>query len=88
MPLTTLRYRVDNRVDLNCTKGGPEPLLSQIEETKLVKHLKDLASVGHGHTMTEVVFMATDYAVHLGKKPRHEKNNTLSITTSWKGSQR
>ena len=39
VPLTTLRGRVDNRVSIDCTKTGAEPLLSQIEEAKLVKHL-------------------------------------------------
>ena len=48
VPLTTLRDRVDNRVSIDCTKTSPEPLLLQIEETKLVKHLQDLASVGYG----------------------------------------
>lgn len=41
MPLTTLRDRVDNRDDLDCTKSGPDPLLTQIEEGKLVGNLKD-----------------------------------------------
>ena len=48
VPLTTLRGRVDNRLSIDCTKTGPEPLLSQIEEAKLVKHVQDLASVGYG----------------------------------------
>ena len=70
VPLTTLRDRVDNRVSIDCTKTGPEPLLSQIEEAKLVKHLQDLTSVGYGYTRAEVVSMATDYAIYLGKKQK------------------
>ena len=46
VPLTSPRDSVDNRVSIDCTKTGPEPLLSQFEEVKLVKPLKDLASVG------------------------------------------
>lgn len=57
MPLTNLRDRVDKRVDLDCTKSNPEPLVSQIQEMKFVNHFKDLASVGQAHTMIEMVFM-------------------------------
>ena len=77
VPLTTLRDRVDNRVSIDCTKTGPEPLLSQIEEAKLVKHLQDLASVGYGYTRAEVVSMATDYAIYLGKKQKNEKGLSM-----------
>ena len=50
VPLTILRDRVDNRVSIDCTKTDPEPLLSKIEEAKLVNTYKiqDLASVGYG----------------------------------------
>ena len=34
VPLTTLRDRVDNRTSIDCTKSGPETLLSQLEEGK------------------------------------------------------
>ncbi|XP_062586712.1 uncharacterized protein LOC134248318 [Saccostrea cucullata] len=77
VPLTTLRDRVDNKVDIDCTKTGPEPLLSQFEEAKLVNHLKELASVSYGYTMAEVLSMATDYSIHLGKK--HIKEKSLSM---------
>ena len=51
-------------MSIDCTKTDPEPLLSQIEEAKLIKHLQDLASVGYGYTRAEVVSMATDYAIY------------------------
>ena len=60
VPLTTLRDRVDNRVSIDCTKTGPEPLLSQIEKAKLVKHL-------------QVVSMTTDYPIYPGKKQKMRK---------------
>lgn len=41
VPLTTLRDRVDNRVSVDCVKPGPEPVLSQLEESKLVTHIKE-----------------------------------------------
>lgn len=61
MPLTDLRDRVDKRVDLDCTKSNPEPLVSQIQEMKFVNHFKDLASVGQAHTMIKMVFITKYY---------------------------
>ena len=70
VPLITLRDRVDNRVSIDRTKTGQEPQLSQIEEAKRVKHLKDLASVGYGYTRAEVVSLTTDYAIYLGRSKK------------------
>ena len=39
VPLTTLRD--DIRVSVDCTRSGPEPILSQLEESKLVAHIKE-----------------------------------------------
>ena len=60
VPLTTLRDRVDNRVSVDCTKPGPEPVLSQLEESNLVAHIKEVAAVGYGYTRAEVLEMASD----------------------------
>lgn len=73
VPLTTLRDRVDNRVSIDCTKPGPEPVLSQLEEAKLVSHIKELAAVCYGYTRAEVLNMASDYAVSLGKREKTDK---------------
>ena len=43
--LTSLRYWVDKSID--CIKSGPETLLSQLEEAKLVANIKELAAVGY-----------------------------------------
>ena len=51
VPLTTLKDRVDNRLSFDCTKPGPEPVLSQLEEAKLVSHIKELAAEGMGTHM-------------------------------------
>ena len=75
--MATLRDRVDNRVSIGCTKSGPEILLSQLEEAKLVAHIKDLAAVGYGYTRAEVISMASDYAVHLGKRREDQKNLSM-----------
>ena len=73
MPLTTLRDRVDNRISVDTTSSGPSPLFNQIEEAKLVEHIKDMAYVGYGYTRSEILNMATDYAVHLGKRTNDDK---------------
>ena len=73
VPLTTLRDRVDNSVSVDCTKPGPEPVLSQLEESKLVAHIKELAAVGYGYTRAEVLEMASDFAVALGKRRKTDK---------------
>ena len=70
---------MDNRVYVDCTKPGPATLLSQLEEAKLVAHIKDPAAVGYGYTGAEVITMASDYAVHLGKRGEDEK----SLSMQW-----
>ena len=50
IPLTTLRDRVDNRISIDVTKSGPYPLLSQLEEARLVKHLIYMLNLGYGYT--------------------------------------
>lgn len=79
VPLTTLRDRVDNRISVDTTSSGPSPLFNQIEEAKLVEHIKDMAYVGYGYTRSEILNMATDYAVHLGKKT----NNDIVFSMNW-----
>ena len=73
MPLTTLRDRVDNRISVDTTSSGPSPSFNQIEDAKLVEHIKDMANVGYGYTRSESLNMATDYAVHLGKMTNDDK---------------
>ena len=63
VPLTTLRDRVDNRISTDILSSGPSPLFNQIQEAKLVEHIKDMAYVGYGYTRSEILNMATDYAV-------------------------
>ena len=83
VPQSTLKDRVNNRISIDCTKSGPETLLSQLEEAKLVAHIKDLAAVGYGYTRAEVLSMATDYAVHLGKRAEDEKNMSMQCFYSF-----
>ena len=73
VPLTTLRDRVDNRISMDTTSSGPAPVLNQLEEAKLVEHIKEMAYVGYGYTRAEILNMATDYAIHLGKQGKNGK---------------
>ena len=51
-------------------KSGRESLLSLEEESCLVRHIKVMASCGYGYSRSEVVDMASNYAVALGKRDR------------------
>ena len=68
VPQTTFRQRVLGRVDPETTSSGPSPELSQEEEAIFVEHLKSMAVLGYGYTASEVVNMASNYAMHLGKR--------------------
>ena len=76
VPHNTLRDRVKGRVDPQTVMTGQGPLFSTEEEAKLVDHVKYMANLGYGFTITEVVAKATDYAVFL-KKRTHD--NPLSV---------
>ena len=73
MPLTTLRDRVDNRISVDTTSSGPSPLFNQMREAELEEHIKDMAYVRYGYTRSEILNMATDYAVYLGKRANDDK---------------
>jgi hypothetical protein len=68
VPETTLRDRVSGRVDIDCCNMGKSPILSLDEENKLVKHLLEVAKIGYGYNRKEIVDIASDYTVTLGKR--------------------
>ncbi|KAJ8307379.1 hypothetical protein KUTeg_015463 [Tegillarca granosa] len=70
VPETTLRQRILGRVSCDTTSSGTPPILSQEEEAVFVEHLKAMANMGYGYTRTEVVQMASEYAVTLQKRDR------------------
>ena len=78
VPLTTLRDRVDGRVNIDCCQAGVPSLFSQEEESFLVEHLKPMAEIGYGLTRTEVVNLATDYAISL-----HLREKGKELTMKW-----
>ncbi|KAH3876991.1 hypothetical protein DPMN_000845 [Dreissena polymorpha] len=70
VPHNTLRDRVKGRVDPETTMKGSGPLFTLEEEAKLVAHIKLMAYLGNGFTITEVVSKASDCAVFLKKQTR------------------
>ena len=78
VPLTTLRDRVDGRVDVDSVSSGAPSLFTQEEEAFIVEHVKSMAEIGYGYTRAEVIHLASDYAIDVGlrdaKKP---------LTTKW-----
>ena len=48
------------------------PVLSELVEAKLVAHIKERAAVSYGYTRAEVITIASEFAVQLGKCGRGE----------------
>ena len=76
VPRQTLRDRVKNIVSIDCVTTGRAPVFTQEEEVQIVDHVKAMANIGYGYARQEVVNLATDYAVLLGKR---EKSNPLTL---------
>ncbi|KAH3694478.1 hypothetical protein DPMN_081918 [Dreissena polymorpha] len=55
VPHNTFRDRIKGRVDPETTMTGSGPLFKLEEEAKLVEHIKLMADLGYGFTITEVV---------------------------------
>ena len=75
VPYTILNDRVHGRVPIDCTKPGPSPILSQIEESKLVEHIKLMSSIGYGYSHSDVMKLRGEYLASMNK---HEFNKPLS----------
>ncbi|XP_046560004.1 MFS-type transporter clz9-like [Haliotis rubra] len=67
IPVSTLHDRLSGKIDITCTRPGPEPLFNRQEEEKLVDHVKSMGSYGFGYTRNDVITIATDLGVSLGK---------------------
>ncbi|XP_071795300.1 uncharacterized protein [Asterias amurensis] len=78
VPYSTVYDRVNGRIKkLQCTKSGPDPLLSVEEEQTLVTYIELMASFGYEYSRTEVTSLATDLAVRHGLKKKSEKPLSL-----------
>ena len=76
VPDQTLRDRVTGHISIDTLKSGRSPIFSLDEEVKLVGHLQAVAKYGYGYTRQEVVDIASDYSVQLGKRV---SDNPLTI---------
>ena len=75
VPLTTFRDRVNDRVSEETVKSGPDTLLSQKEEARLVNHFKYTTEVGYSYTRSQVVELATDLAIHIEKREKSKPHS-------------
>lgn len=78
VPLTTLRNRLARGVNAPSHLGA-QPLLPREEEEKLFNHFLLLVSSGHSPTRKEIIHLATETAISLGKKPA----NSGLLTKRW-----
>ena len=78
IPMQTLRDRVCGKIALDTVHSGTEPLFSMEEEAIFVDHVKAMATLGYGYTGAEIITMASNYAVHLGKRTKENP-----VTEKW-----
>lgn len=76
--MQTLRDRVLNKIIPGTSRSGRAPLFTNDEESAFVDHLKFMATLGYGYTASEVMMMASDYAVYLGKRTQDHP-----VTEKW-----
>ncbi|KAL4223277.1 hypothetical protein ACF0H5_016749 [Mactra antiquata] len=70
VPESSLCHRLSGRVDPEATHSGPQPLFSMEEEHHYVEHIKFMSDCGYGYSRSEVVDMATEYAISLEKRDK------------------
>ena len=68
VPVRTLRDRTMGMISGDTVKSGRAPVFELEEEVRIVEHLKEMAQLGYGYTRSEVVDLASDFAVSLGKR--------------------
>lgn len=68
VPESTLRDRVKGKVPPTIVKSGPQPVLGLDEEGRLVDYLKLMCSFGYSFSRTDIINIATDFAIILGKR--------------------
>ena len=78
VPESTLRDRTRQLVSVDCKRGGPT-LFTDVEEKQLVEHIVYMAKIGYGYTISEIQFIAADYARSLGKIVRAKEG----LSQSW-----
>ena len=77
LPEASLRHKLSGRVDPESTRSGPPPIFSLEEECHLVDHIKFMSQCGYRYSRSEVVDIASEYAVSLCKR---DSQHPLSLT--------
>ena len=72
VPLNTLKNRTHG-----ANKGGYGQILSQAEEAMLVQHLTKMRTLGYNYSRIQMLDMATDLAVHTGKREKDDKRLSM-----------
>ena len=85
IPLITLTDRADNRISIDVIKSGLDPLLSQLEEARLIEHLICMSNLGYGYTRSQVMELGTDLALHLGKRKKDDPPLSRTWFSNFKG---
>ena len=87
LPEATLRNRLSGKIGVEVIKSCREPLLNLEEENYLVHHFKVMASCryGYSYSRSEVVDMASNYAVALGKRDRDHPFSLMWFHNFMKG---
>ncbi|CAC5415216.1 unnamed protein product [Mytilus coruscus] len=73
-------------VGVDVVKSGPATTLDVEQEARLVDHIKMMANFGYGYTRSEVVDLATDYAMYMklrGKTKPFTLNSFYSFMSRW-----
>lgn len=68
VPESTLRDRVKGKIQPTIVKSGPQPVLGLDEEGRLVEYLKQMCSFGYSFSRTDIINIATDFAIIMGKR--------------------
>ncbi|XP_053396950.1 uncharacterized protein LOC128545847 [Mercenaria mercenaria] len=68
VPEATLRDRVKGKVKISIKRSGPPPILGLAEEGKLVDYFHLMSSFGYSYSRTDIINLASDYAILLGKR--------------------
>lgn len=78
VPEATLRDRVKGKVKISIQRSGPPPILGLPEEGKLVDYFHLMSSFGYSYSRTDIINIASDYAILLGKREPSE-----GLTHQW-----
>ena len=78
VPTQTLRDRVLGKVDVDTAVLGKAPLFCFEEEARLSSHFKEMAKYGYVYSSRDLLDIATDFAIQVGKRSKNQP-----LTEKW-----